>query len=69
MSSAFNYKHLCYFWVVAKEGGVSKAADTLNMTVQTKSARVPELEKALLGYGLVKAAWALRVLLKPRVRG
>jgi LysR family transcriptional activator of nhaA len=35
MSNPFNYKHLYYFWVVAKEGGMSKAADRLDMAVQT----------------------------------
>ncbi len=55
MTSAFNYKHLYYFWVVAKEGGVSKAADKLNMAVQTVSAQVRELEKAL-GCELLKPA-------------
>ena len=29
MSVAFNYKHLYYFWVVAKEGGMSRAAQRL----------------------------------------
>ena len=40
MSTAFNYKHLYYFWVVAKEGGISRAADKLDMAVQTVSAQV-----------------------------
>ncbi|MEI8029996.1 MAG: LysR family transcriptional regulator [Comamonadaceae bacterium] len=55
MSSSFNYKHLYYFWVVAKEGGISRAADKLNMAVQTVSAQVRELERAL-GYALLKPA-------------
>jgi LysR family transcriptional regulator, transcriptional activator of nhaA len=55
MSTPFNYKHLYYFWVVAKEGGISKAADKLNMAVQTVSAQVHELERAL-GYALLKPA-------------
>lgn len=53
MSIHFNYKHLYYFWVVAKEGGMTKAAEKLNMAVQTVSAQVRELEKAL-GYALLK---------------
>ena len=40
MSTAFNYKHLHYFWVVAKEGGISRDADKLDMAVQTVSAQV-----------------------------
>jgi LysR family transcriptional activator of nhaA len=55
MSLAFNFKHLYYFWVVAKEGGVSRAAEKLGMAVQTVSAQVRELEKAL-GCELLKPA-------------
>ena len=55
MSTSFNYKHLYYFWVVAKEGGISRAADKLDMAVQTVSAQVRELERAL-GYALLKPA-------------
>jgi LysR family transcriptional activator of nhaA len=55
MITAFNYKHLYYFWVVAKEGGISKAASKLDMAVQTVSAQVRELERAL-GYALLKPA-------------
>lgn len=47
MSLAFNYRHLYYFWMVAKEGGMSHAATRLNMAVQTVSAQVRELEKDL----------------------
>ena len=55
MSTTFNYKHLYYFWVVAKEGGISRAAEKLDMAVQTVSAQVRELEKSL-GYALLKPA-------------
>ncbi len=55
MSAPFNYKHLYYFWVVAKEGGMSRAADKLDMAVQTVSAQVRELERSL-GYALLKPA-------------
>ena len=55
MSAAFNYKHLYYFWVVAKEGGISRAAEKLDMAVQTVSAQVRELERSL-GYALLKPA-------------
>ena len=47
MSQSFNYRHLFYFWVVAKEGGIARAAERLDMAVQTISAQVRELEKAL----------------------
>ncbi len=55
MQTSFNYKHLYYFWVVAKEGGISRAADKLGMAVQTVSAQVRELERNL-GYALLKPA-------------
>jgi LysR family transcriptional activator of nhaA len=50
-----NYRHLYYFWVVAKEGGLARAAERLDMAVQTISAQVRELEKAL-GHQLLKPA-------------
>ncbi|MDP2034542.1 MAG: LysR family transcriptional regulator [Polaromonas sp.] len=55
MSTSFSYKHLYYFWVVAKEGGISRAAIKLDMAVQTVSAQVRELERSL-GYALLKPA-------------
>lgn len=51
--SALNYRHLHYFWVVAKEGGIARAAERLGMAVQTVSAQVRELEKSL-GHQLLK---------------
>ena len=50
-----NYRHLYYFWVVTKEGGFARAAERLDMAVQTISAQVRELEKAL-GHQLLKPA-------------
>ena len=47
MSIPFSYRHLYYFWVVGKEGGMSRAADRLGMAVQTVSTQVRELEQAL----------------------
>lgn len=47
MSQSFNYRHLFYFWVVAKESGIARAAERLDMAVQTISAQVRELEKSL----------------------
>ena len=55
MSNTYNYRHLYYFWVVAKEGSMSKAAERLDMAIQTISAQVHELEKSL-GYMLFKPA-------------
>lgn len=51
--SGFNYRHLYYFWVVAKEGGFTRAAERLDMAIQTISSQVRELEKAL-GHQLLK---------------
>ncbi len=50
-----NYRHLYYFWVVTTEGGFTRAAERLDMAVQTISAQVRELEKAL-GHQLLKPA-------------
>ena len=55
MTTTFNYRHLFYFWVVAKEGGMAKAAEKLDVAVQTVSTQVRELEKSL-GYELLKPA-------------
>lgn len=55
MSSGFSYRHLYYFWVVAKEGGMARAAERLGMAVQTVSTQVRELERSL-GYSLLKPA-------------
>jgi LysR family transcriptional activator of nhaA len=55
MSQAFSYRHLYYFWVVAKEGGIARAADRLGMAVQTVSTQVRELERSL-GHALLKPA-------------
>jgi LysR family transcriptional activator of nhaA len=53
MSLAFSYRHLYYFWVVAKEGGISRGAQRLGMAVQTVSTQVRELERSL-GHALLK---------------
>jgi len=42
-----NYHHLLYFWTVAREGSVSKAAERLHLSQPTISAQVRMLEKAL----------------------
>ncbi len=50
-----NYRHLYYFWVVTKEGGFARAAERLEMAIQTISTQVRELEKSL-GHQLLKPA-------------
>lgn len=54
-ASSLNYRHLYYFWVVAKEGGMARAAERLDMAVQTVSAQVRALEQSL-GHALLKPA-------------
>ena len=54
MSQSFNYRHLYYFWIVAKEGGMARAAERLDMSLPTISTQVRELEKSL-GVSLLKA--------------
>lgn len=53
--TTLNYRHLHYFWVVAKEGGFARAAERLDMAIQTISAQVRDLEKSL-GHQLLKPA-------------
>ena len=55
MNLPFNYRHLHYFWVVVKEGGIARAAERLGMAVQTVSGQVRELEGAL-GFALFKSS-------------
>jgi LysR family transcriptional activator of nhaA len=40
-----NYKNLHYFWMVAKEGSVSRASDRLHVTPQTISGQLSQLEE------------------------
>ena len=42
-----NYKHLHYFWVVAKEGGIARASERLHITPQTISGQLSLLEEQL----------------------
>ena len=42
-----NYHHLRYFWVVAKEGGLRKAAEKLHVSQPTISAQIAALEGGL----------------------
>jgi len=42
-----NFKHLYYFWRVAKTGGVARASEQLHLTPQTISGQIGLLEEAL----------------------
>ncbi len=50
-----NYKHLLYFWVTAKAGGVMRAGEQLHTTPQTLSGQIKLLED-WLGRRLFKKA-------------
>ena len=42
-----NYKHLHYFWAVAKQGGIVRASEHLHLTPQTISGQISLLEDSL----------------------
>jgi LysR family transcriptional activator of nhaA len=42
-----NYKHLHYFWVVAQEGSMTRAAERLGVAIQTISGQLSLLERQL----------------------
>ena len=42
-----NYKHLHYFWVVAREGSIARASERLHLTPQTISGQLGLLEDQL----------------------
>ncbi|MGD2055565.1 MAG: transcriptional activator NhaR [Gammaproteobacteria bacterium] len=42
-----NYKHLHYFWVVAKQGGIARAGERLHLTPQTISGQISQLEDSI----------------------
>jgi LysR family transcriptional activator of nhaA len=46
-NTGLNYRHLYYFWVVAKEGSVTRAAERLDVAVQTISAQLALLEQSV----------------------
>jgi LysR family transcriptional activator of nhaA len=39
-TAGLNFRHLYYFWVVAKEGSVTRAAERLDVAVQSIWAQV-----------------------------
>src|SRR5688572_21750774 len=41
----FNYKHLHYFWMTAREGGIARASAKLHLSQPSISAQIKLLEK------------------------
>lgn len=46
-NASLNFRHLYYFWVVAKEGGVTRAAKRLGLAIQTVSTQLAQLEQSI----------------------
>ncbi len=53
--AALNYKHLRYFWMVAKTGSIARAAQQLHLTPQSISGQLTDFE-ATLGVKLLRRA-------------
>ncbi|MCE1184450.1 transcriptional activator NhaR [Azovibrio restrictus] len=45
--SRLNYRHLYYYWMVAKAGSLARAAEQLGLTPQTISAQLSQLEQSI----------------------
>jgi len=44
-----NFRHLFYFWTIAREGSIVRAAELLDLTPQTLSGQLARFESALGG--------------------
>ena len=45
--AGLNYKHLRYFWMVAKSGSIARASEQLHLTPQSISGQLSEFEETL----------------------
>jgi LysR family transcriptional activator of nhaA len=45
--ATLNYKHLRYFWMVAKSGSIARASEQLHLTPQSISGQLSEFEASL----------------------
>jgi LysR family transcriptional activator of nhaA len=45
--ASLNFKHLRYYWMVAKTGSISKAAEKLHLTAHAVSGQINEFEQSL----------------------
>ena len=71
MSLNFSYRHLYYFWAVAKEGGLTRAAERLGLSVQTVKPAGRGLTLTTAGQSALEVAeqiFALGETLPERVR-
>lgn len=46
-TTGLNFRHLYYFWIVAKEDSITRAADRLGVAIQTISTQLSQLEKSI----------------------
>jgi LysR family transcriptional activator of nhaA len=46
-TSGINFRHLYFFWAVAKEGSVTRAAERLGLAVQTISTQLSQLDQSM----------------------
>ena len=68
MQRTVNYKHLHYFWAVARAGGLAAAAARLHLTPQTLSGQIKQLEHAM-GTALFAGVLRLQVVVAVEGRG
>ncbi|MCH8550337.1 MAG: LysR family transcriptional regulator [Natronospirillum sp.] len=47
MPTRLNYRHLHYFWLIAKEGSVARASEKLELAPQTVSGQIATLEQEI----------------------
>jgi LysR family transcriptional activator of nhaA len=46
-NTGINFRHLYYFWVVAKEGSITRAAERLGLAIQTVSTQLSLLDQSV----------------------
>lgn len=46
-NTGINFRHLYYFWVVAKEGSITRAAERLGLAIQTVSTQLILLDQSI----------------------
>jgi len=54
-----NYTHLMYFWTVAREGSIARAAEVMHLTPQTISGQIKLLEESITEPLFVRAGRGL----------